>query len=371
MVYALAVLILLGVGLNALSRRYILYNLSYKREISKKVVEIEEEFEVATVVENKKFLPVTFLQIVEKFPPALNYKSKANVLLNKDYILHKSTMLIMPYQRIKRRYRVFCSRRGRLIFRDVTLTGGDLLGFDTASESMEYYQDMVVLPRAIDLENAILPYGDYNGDFSVRRWIIEDPVLTAGIREYTGSEPLKTIHWLSSLKSGRLMVKKFDYTADNTVMVVLNTECSKPFWAGIEGEKIEKCISMARSVIEQFEEAGIPYGLSSDAYFDGIGGGGSIDAAGFGTAHYYNVLESLGRLDYNIRMPFEELLSDLAKDAGSYTTFVIITPSVLEPYIDSINSLGEQAVRVVLISLKQENLEHLGKNILTFVERRD
>lgn len=371
MIYVLIFLISIGLVLNILSKKYVLHNLYYSREIDKKIVEIDEEFEIVTVVENKKLLPVTFLQVIEKFPSALKYKFKASTEESAEYMFHKTAMLMFPYQRVKRSYKVFCNQRGRLVFRDVSLIGGDLLGLNTSILELERLQEVVVLPQKTDLENEIIPYGSYYGDISVKRWIIDDPILSVGIREYTGTEPIKTIHWPSSLRAGTLMVKEFDYTSDNTVMIALNIECAKPFWSGMNIEKMEKCISIAREVIEKFEEAGIPYGLASNAHYNGAKNSGSIEAAGFGRAHYNNTVESLGRIECGISMSFEELLGSIAKGAGSYTTFVIITPVVLEDYLDSINSLSEKAMRTVLISLDKSNLEYLRDGILTYVGRKD
>lgn len=369
MIYVLVFLVIIGITLNSISKKYVLYNLTYKREINKRIVEIGEEFEVVTVVENRKMFPVTFLQIIEKFPSSLNYKFKAVIQPTTDYVYHTTTMLIMPYQRVKRNYKVYCNKRGRFIFRDVTLIGGDLLGFNTTIDNVDYSQDIVVLPKAADLDSTIIPYGDYNGDFSVRRWIIDDPVLTVGIKEYTGTEPERTIHWPSSLKSGRLMVKKFDYTSDNTAMILLNIECSKPFWAGINKKDIEECISIARAVVEKFEELGIPYGFATDAYYSGNNEGGSVQAAGFGVTHYYDIVENLGRIDYDICISFEELLLKQINNNVNYTTLVIITPSILESYVEHINSLSQIAIKTIVIALESTNMKYLGNDILSFIKR--
>lgn len=366
MIYTLIFLMVIGISLNMISKKYVLHNIIYKREISKNVVEIDEEFEITTVLENKKILPVTFIQVVEKFPTTLNFKLNAVLQTSANYIMHTSTMQIMPYQRIKRSYKVFCLQRGRYIFRDVTLIGGDLLGLNTVDKNIEYSQEIVVLPKIADLSKEIMPYGDY----SVKRWIIDDPILTIGIREYTGSESYKTIHWPSSLKSGKLMVKKFDFTAENTVMVLLNIECSKPFYIGINQEKIEKCISIAAAIIEQFEEAGMPYGVITNSQYCGVTEETMIEMVGCGIAHYNNTIENLGRIDIGACMGFEELILKLINNIGNYTTFVIITPHILEPYIEPINILSENTMKAIVISLQDDNLEYLNDDIQTFIERR-
>ncbi len=79
MVYVLFFLIILGWVLNALSKKYGLNSVIYKRKISQTVVEIDEEFEITTILENNSLLPVTFLQVVEKYPARLEYKLKVDL----------------------------------------------------------------------------------------------------------------------------------------------------------------------------------------------------------------------------------------------------------------------------------------------------
>ncbi|MDI6879105.1 MAG: DUF58 domain-containing protein [Desulfitobacteriaceae bacterium] len=363
MVYVLLFLLLLGWVLNAFSKKYGLQNVTYQRKISQTVVEIDEEFEITTILENRKFLPVTFLQVVEKFPAMLTYKFKADVLSTVEYVFHKTTVLLKPYERVSRVYTVVAQQRGKYTFKDVTLIGGDLLGLDTSEKEVEFSQEIVVLPKSLALAENIRPYGDYYGDISVQRWIIDDPILMIGVREYTGLEPERTIHWPSSLKTGRLMVKKFDDITENSVMVLINIESAKPFWFNIENGKIEKCISLARGVVDEFERVGIPYGLGTDAHVSGSSSNLNLKNPGIGAYHYAEIVESLGRVINSLSLSFEDLLWYLTRRGGVYTTYVLITPTVLEPYIDGINKLSEKVTKTVIVSLNEENFEYLAGNI--------
>lgn len=369
MIYVIVFLILAGVGLNIISKKYALTNITYKRELSKSVVEVGEAFEITTVVENAKRMPATFIQVNEKFPPELRYINKANILANSENIYHRTTMFLMPFQRIKRTYNVCLSKRGRYVFQDVQLVSGDMLGLGVVSEEVEYWQEIVVLPETIDLDNEIIPYGDYMGNISVKRWIVEDPILTVGVSEYTGREPQKYINWPISLRSGKLYVNKFDHTTDNTIMIILNVECAKPFWSSIEKPKVEKCISIARTLMEQFEAEGIPYGFKCNIQgFQYINGKSQIDP-GCGAAHFYNILEGLGRADFSISMDFEKVLDESVMKENSASTYVIITPRVLEEYVDYINSLNKVSNKAMIIALDKVNIGDIEENIAVFTER--
>ena len=100
--------------------------------------------------------------------------------------------------------------------------------------------EIIIFPQKLDIEKSITPLGSFNGDISVKRWIIDDPLMTIGIREYTGNESERFIHWPSSLKYNSLMVKNFDFTTDNNVLIALNIESMKPYWQCIDEEAIEK-----------------------------------------------------------------------------------------------------------------------------------
>lgn len=369
MAYLLLFLVVLGIVLNKLSKKYTLFGVTYSREISKKLLEIGEDFHITTVIENRKFLPVTFLQIIERFPAGIEYRFRADQFKTVEFLYHTITMFLLPFQRIKRIYTATSYKRGRYIFEDVSIIGGDLLGLNTFVKSIRYNQEIVVLPKTVDLESELIPYGNYNGNLSVQRWIIDDPTMIIGIKEYTGLEPAKTIHWPSSLRMGNLMVKKFDFTLENTAMIILNVECDKPFWVDIKPNDIERCISITRGVMERFEALGMPYGFATNSIMHGLPASRNVVYPSAGPSHLEVLLECLGRVSYSISLTFEELLLRLNRKDLHCSTYVIITPKVLESYVEPINNLTSELEEVILISLKDENMEFISQDVLKYLDR--
>lgn len=367
MLYALTAVILIAWVLNSAAKKLTLKHLNYQRKFSKSIVEIGETSELITTVENHGIMPVTFLQITDQIPEEIMILSNNKETRTFDSLYGTVTTFLLSYQKMTRKYRIICSKRGCVRLNNATLAAGDLLGLNTASRDIELCQEIIVLPRAADLQNDLKPFGDYYGDITVKRWIIEDPVLTIGVREYTGREPLKSIHWLSSLRANRLMVKNYDYTIDSKAEIVINVECSKPAFNGIMEDKIEQCLSIARALVEQFESACIPYGIVTNAFYSGEHYDNCIKAIGHGAAHCNSILEGLGRISFHIKEAFEELLADLKHDSS--TAYIIVTPSVLEPYIDKISEFYKNAASVTLIALDDTNLDYLPQDMLKFVKR--
>ncbi|MEN2984575.1 MAG: DUF58 domain-containing protein [Dictyoglomaceae bacterium] len=364
-------LILLGILINIFAKRYILYNVYYKREISKKIVEIGEEFTITTTIENRKLLPVTFLQIIEQLPSVLEYRFKIERFIVKGFFYHTMTFFLLPFQRIKRSYKATCNTRGRYIFGEVSLLGGDFLGLNVISQNLFLNQEIIVLPKKIDIEKEIIPYGDYNGDISVRRWIIDDPTMIIGIKEYTGQEPAKTIHWPLSLKHGELMVKNFDFTYENNSMIILNVECSKPYWLRIDEDGIENCISIARGIGEIFYERKIPFGFVTNALIHGLPREENIIHPSLGDLHFSIFMEYLGRISYNVNLPLENILASYLDKSSLISTYVIITPKVLKEYITYINSLRNDLNKIILISIYPDNLEFISNRIIKYFTKRE
>jgi hypothetical protein len=362
MYYVFICLIILGLLLNYLSKRYAFYQIYYKREISSSGVEIGEEFHISTIIENRKLLPVTFLQVTEKFPGEMQYKYDADLEKSEDGLYHTTTMMILPFQRIKRDYIVKFNQRGKYLLRDVTLTAGDLIGLNTTRKSVEFSQEIVVYPRSLDIESENANAGDYIGDISARRFIVDDPIVTAGIREYTGFEPEKTIHWPSSLKTGQLMVRNFDYTLDNSVFIILNIECNKPFWAGIDEGSIEKCYSLTRKLIDELETQHIKYGFTTNAQTNYFRDDKFIRPS-LGQDHYYNILDCLGRADYSVNIGFESFLSNVLSAHISCRTLIIVTPALLDSYIDLINNARNYSDETMLFSAKSINMDIISDSI--------
>lgn len=339
--------------INQLTLKYGFRDLIYDMEINKKMAEIGEEIEIHSIIENRKILSISFIKIYERFPKGL---SREKNIYN---------LFVLPYEKVKRTYKIYGEERGSYYIKNSTLSLGDFIGFKMIHKEVDISKNIIILPRKAELKDSIVPLGSLNGDTSVRRWIVDDPLMTIGIREYTGNEPERHIHWPSSLRYGELMVRNFDFTTDNSVIIILNLESVKPFWSGIKKEPIEKAISLTRSVMEELQDANIPYGFATNSYST-KDKGSQFYHPGLGSDQLNYFLKILGSINYGIAMSFEEHLQAISRQRVNYTTFVIITPKIFESYIEPLDNLSITATRTIVISVEEENLNKLNKNIIKY-----
>lgn len=351
--YVLGFLVLTFI-INHLALLFGFADLTHYLEIPGRDFEIGEEIPVSSVIENAKLLTVSYLRVEEYFPP--HFSVSKNVY----------SLFVLPFQRVRRSYCVYGKKRGLFRLEQAMLELGDFIGFWTERKRTALAQEIVILPAKRPLTESIVPLGPLGGDVSVRRWLIDDPLMVIGIREYTGCEPQRYIHWPSTARHNNLMVKKFDFTTDNTALVILNVEAAKPFGRAIEEELIDETVSVARGVIEELAATNTPYGLVTNAYNEKSGEHGFYYRAGLGQNHLNTLLHTLGSIHFHIPGFFENTLKEIRRKKGNFTTAVIVTPRILESYLDPLAALSKILPRTVVIAIEGERLAALPDNIFKY-----
>lgn len=322
----LLLLLAIGLLLEHLSRKHCLDKLGYDLHFSSTLVDCGEQFEMISTVTNGKRLPVMYLRLSENIPVELSAELEGSGISRQERRIAgingtsslNQTMLIMPRRRAEHRIRVSLPARGRYVFQGAVLTAGDLLGLHEESTEIKLMREVVVYPKRISVPSDDA-FGSYLGDVSVHRYILSDPILTVGFREYTGREPQRDISWPRSLRDNRLMVKQYDYTAEPSATVLLNID-------GGSHEQIERCYSLARGVCEELEERRISYSFLTNACTSGAVGMWTYLGDGVGRKHLMTILEGLGRALYEPVFGFDRLLSDAAKGTDNQRAFILVTP---------------------------------------------
>ena len=348
--WAFVIILVLAVALlQRHSLRHSLDNVRYDCAVSRVAVDPDEEFEIVTTVQNGGRLPVFFLRVQETLPGEIDLKGEG-FRLRRDREVSRLiwSCYLMPRQRLARRVRASLPQRGRYFLRGATLAGGDFLGLQENTLSVQLVREIVVLPRSAPRPAVDRLLGGLLGDRSVNRFMMEDPVLTLGFREYTGREPQKAISWPVSARMGRLMVKKYDYTIEQTATVLLNVECDEE-GRSPDPDRIEKCFSLARAVCEALEERGVQYGFLTNATAAGAMGLWSSVADGLGAGHLYAILEGLGRATYLRTEPFSVTLERAARRAGQGRTHIVVSPREKRLYGHGLSRLRELSGQDVLV----------------------
>ena len=306
------------------SAKWVLRRLTYEAECDLPLAEPEQPITLTSRTENRGRLPALYVHITESLPP------EAKILADADWIAENTrrgrseisvsdVTALMPRRRRTSELRFTLPKRGWYRLGKATIGAGDLMGLREDFRMDNTRLEVVVMPERCETPAINEVLGGFLGDISVRRFILEDPVLAIGFREYTGREPMKTIAWNQTARTGAMMVKQYDHTVDASVSVLLNTE------GGTE-EDIERCYSITRTVCEELERRGIPYEFRTNGDLAGPVDSLSFVAEGLGEQHLRTILYGLGRGNCRSLSGFDKLVGRTVRRKRTNLGYILITP---------------------------------------------
>lgn len=301
-----------------------LRRLRYRAECDVSLVEPEQPVTLISCAENHSRLPALFIRVTESLPPEATILAapgwvEAHTHAGRAEVSVSDVMSLLPRRRRTSELRFTLPRRGWYRLGKATIGVGDFLGLKEEFRRDNTRLEVVVMPRRCEIPAITQVLGGFLGEISVRRFILEDPVLAVGFREYTGREPMKSIAWNQTARTGALMVKQYDHTVDASVSVLLNTE------GGTETD-IERCYSITRTVCEELERKGIPYEFRTNGDLAGPVDNLSAVAEGLGQQHLRTILYGLGRGNCRALSSFEKLIARTTRRKRSNLGYILITP---------------------------------------------
>ncbi len=125
--------------------------------------------------------------------------------------------------------RTWLVSRGGFSLGPTTVTSGDPFGIFRVSRVFPAKSSLVVLPLIFRVNEFLSPPGLLPGGQVIRRKSIDVTPHASGIREYIPGDPMKRIHWPTSIRRDQLMVKEFEQDPQAEVWLFLDTHKSVHF----------------------------------------------------------------------------------------------------------------------------------------------
>jgi uncharacterized protein (DUF58 family) len=150
-----------------------------------------------------------------------------------------SRIVTLLRRRQKRSYtaRTWLTSRGGFPLGPTTLTSGDPFGIFRVSRQFPSNSNLIVFPMLFQVHDFLSPPGLLPGGKAIRRKSIDITPHASGVREYVPGDPMKRIHWPTSVRRNQLMVKEFEQDPQAEVWFFLDTH--KNVHVARSGEKYE------------------------------------------------------------------------------------------------------------------------------------
>ncbi|MBB6631535.1 DUF58 domain-containing protein [Clostridium algidicarnis] len=323
-----------------------------------------EQFNVITKIENKRRWPIAFLNIKEQYPEGFERMQSSPDFRNPNVTYYTSSYSILGHERVKRYYNSTIDKRGVYYLKYLTLSLGDLFGIFNIEEEQEDLLEVIVYPKVVDASQIEFENKSIQGDSVVRRWIFSDPVYVRGLREYVRGDRMKDIHWNSSLRMNKLVVKEYEYTSERQVVFIANVQCAKPYWSAIDGEAIEKAVKIVASLSNFTIEQGIPTGVMTNANMISSSGNFSNELLP-GINNFKEILEFCARIDKLPKVDFSEFLREKGSYFNSNSIYIILTPYMNDEIISEMIKLKRYGIIMKVIDVSEKGslpeLNHIEK----------
>lgn len=312
-------------------------------------MELTEPDETATIyyrVSNTAKWPLMFVSFSFTFNDAVTIRESeewrrrhdSGSFLNNSYSFDT---FLLPGRTYKGSIRLSVSKRGKYDLGKAYIETGDFLGFKSKVKSFSLGHNIICTARTLDDGPETEALGGEMGEISVRRFIMEDPSLVLGYREYTGAEPLKHISWVQTAKTGRLTVKKHDFTVDNDVAVFVDIEHT-------EKETAERCLSLVRTACSMLEEARIPYALHSNGDLFEM-------EKGVGKVHLFEIERRIGLSRFVRFRSFASLADRRIRGGCGRTGCILIAPEMTPETESLIRLVSESSGAPTCVLLGKED----------------
>lgn len=310
-----------------------------------------QEIHLIEKISNHKILPVPCLKVESRIDSSLQFGTleDLNILQN---MFHVSIFTLLPYTRITRTHNVKCNKRGYFHLKTASLTARSITGSVSSDCEAKTDAELYVIPRTLSIPEIKLPSHNWQGDIVVRRWILFDPFLRAGVREYTSYDPIKSINWKASARTNNLQVNLYEPTADHRLMIMLNVDTSLDQWRStLEPQRVEYGISVVATILEFAFKNYIEVGFSSNGYLKEMPKKYIYIEPALSKSNKTEILENLARLEIERSITFNGLINRELERNPNGMDYLFVTAVVNEDTEDQIRRLRKMDNAVEILEI--------------------
>lgn len=264
------------------------------------------------------------------------------------------------------RVTTICQERGRYQLGPMRLQTSDPFGLFPMNRDLLPTSHVVVFPRTFDIHQFALPLGVLSGGEALRRRTHYVTTNASGVRDYAPGDSFNRIHWPSTARRNRLIVKEFelDPLADIWVIADMSvfghvvgrplesvslTAGNLPNWMQKPEEfKLpesteEYTVSIAASLAQYFLRRDRSVGLLA------YGQSSEVVQPDRGERQLNRILETLAVLRAQGTVPLADMLFAEMHLFPRGTTLLVVTAVTQETWAPNAQQLSRRGLRVVTV----------------------
>lgn len=281
--------------------------------------------------------------------------------------------------------RTYLTRRGRFILGPTTVVGADPFGLFHIRRHFPAEESLVVLPTIYEITSFPAAPGVLPGGRTIRRKTSDVTPHAASVREYAPGDPLKSIHWPTTVRRQKLMVKEFEQDPQSEVWIFLDLQdgvhyektyappvffatqllYGKPPKFVLPPSSLEYAISIAASLSHYFIGQKRAVGLV------GAGYSATFIPAERSDRQESKILETLAYLEDDGELSLAAVVAMQARQLTTGSTAILITPEVRAEIIAAVEDLQRRGLHPIVVLLDPDTFggppgaDRLGKTLMS------
>lgn len=327
-----------------------------------------QETKLYEVIENRKKMPVPVLEVGFHTRKELDFAGVENTNVS-DYLYKRDIFSVLGRQKITREIPVKCTKRGKYLVSDVDIATHTLLYRKRYSKAVGTGAQLYVYPKMTDVSEIVTLCEHLLGTLQCAKRLYEDPFAFRTIRDYTADDPMKTINWKASARTGTLMVNIFDSVQTRKAMILLDVEDTGILkYEDLVEEGIALAATMMRRLIRRNTEVGFVFnGKSSEVFLPADSRGKRIALERL-LAEYdrKDGAEDYGQL---LERMFTDVFTE--KPLPEDTLLVFITKNLNKPLSACIREYAAGYQSLVIVPVRRGEKNALKEGIETFQKNKD
>lgn len=229
------------------------YKLSADACFSEKEATEGDIIGMTITVENRKAIPIITVKTNVEIERGLEFLDQSNLAIS-DKNYRSEIFSLKGNERVQREIQLFCAKRGYYHLEGIDFVGNDVFYTQRFLAHQNINSSICVFPGKADARQLMVATQKMTGETVVRSSDCDDPFTFRGIRQYQSFDSMRDINWKASAKTGDLRVNIHDFTADQEIAIILDTE-----WDALlkPDNLLEESIRIAASLADEFIGKGV------------------------------------------------------------------------------------------------------------------
>lgn len=305
-----------------------------------------QETKLYEVIENTKAMPVPVLEVGFHMRKELVFVDVDNTNVS-DFCYKRDVFSVLGRQKITRMLPVRCTKRGKYVVSEADLMTHTLLYRKRYSKGIATEAVLYVYPKMTDVSEIMTVCESLLGTLECAKRLYEDPFAFRSIRDYTMEDPMRSINWKASARTGSLMVNTFDSVRSQKAMIFLDVEDRGILrYEDLVEESIALAATLMRRLLRQGTDVGFVYNGNDRQIFLPEHNKGNLIAFERMLAQY-DQEDGAAPYEQFIRRLFEDVF--VKRPLTADTLCLFITKNLNEAIYEQIRtSVGEQQTLIVV-----------------------